>query len=59
METAASGGGDGVICAHGPCTCPVEKTYEFCGPTCRMGIGEPGEPCKCGHGQCSATTGEA
>lgn len=45
-------------CAYAPCTCSVESEGDYCGPTCRMGIGETGEPCKCGHGECTATTGD-
>ncbi len=45
-------------CAFDPCTCTVDVD-EHCGPSCRMGLGEDHEPCKCGHDQCSATDGEA
>jgi hypothetical protein len=46
------------ICAFEPCTCPVDKTIDYCGPTCRLGIGERKEPCKCGHAQCKVTIGD-
>jgi hypothetical protein len=46
-------------CAFGPCSCTVDDRDPFCGPTCRMGIGTKKEPCKCGHGECSATEGSA
>ncbi len=46
------------ICAFGPCTCLVDDTDRFCGATCRMGIGERKEPCKCGHAMCTATVGK-
>jgi hypothetical protein len=46
-----------MTCSFVPCTCVVEATGEFCGPTCRMGIGDSGEPCKCGHAECTATSG--
>jgi hypothetical protein len=48
-----------MTCAFGPCTCPIWGTDEHCGPTCRLGIGEVAEPCKCGHAECSATVGSA
>ena len=46
-------------CTHGSCTCETVADDGYCAPTCRLGIGEPGEPCKCGHADCSATTGDA
>jgi hypothetical protein len=46
-----------MTCAFGPCTCTVAAPGDFCAPTCRMGISEVGEPCKCGHAECNATTG--
>lgn len=45
-------------CSFGPCTCPVDEAGNYCGPSCRLGIGERVEPCKCGHSRCSATTGD-
>lgn len=47
-----------MTCAFGPCTCTVEEGVEFCGPTCRFGIGDDAEPCKCGHAGCRATRGD-
>lgn len=47
-----------MICQFEPCTCPL-KDDTHCGPTCRLGIGEKAEPCKCGHAECEATIGEA
>jgi len=44
-------------CAYVPCTCSVEAVGDYCGPTCRMGIGEAGEACKCGHADCTSTSG--
>jgi hypothetical protein len=46
-----------MICAFGPCTCHVEGDTH-CGPACRLGISGRGEPCKCGHKECTATEGE-
>lgn len=46
-----------MTCSFDPCTC--NPSEDFCSPTCRQGIGEPGEPCKCGHAECTATTGSA
>ncbi len=48
-----------MICAFGPCTCPVDGTDDYCGPSCRLGIGDAKEPCKCGHAECSASVGNA
>lgn len=48
-----------MTCAHNPCTCAVGKDGDHCGPTCRTGIGDPGEQCKCGHADCAASTGAA
>ena len=48
-----------IQCGHNACTCEVDRALAFCGPTCRMGIGDTGEPCKCGHAECSETTGNA
>ncbi len=48
-----------MTCAFDPCTCTVDGTDAHCAPSCRMGLGEKGEPCKCGHDACSATVGEA
>lgn len=45
-------------CGHGPCTCPVGEDDDYCGPTCRLGIGVAAEPCKCGHADCTATEGD-
>ncbi len=47
-----------VTCSFAPCTCSVASEGDFCGPTCRMGIGEVGEPCKCGHAECLRTMGD-
>jgi hypothetical protein len=47
------------VCAFAPCTCPVDDKVDHCGPTCRLGIGERAEPCKCGHAQCQASIGES
>lgn len=47
------------ICAFGPCTCPVDEKVNHCGPTCRLGIGERAEPCKCGHADCKVSIGES
>jgi hypothetical protein len=47
-----------MICQFEPCTCPIDGDTH-CGPTCRLGIGERSEPCKCGHTECAATIGEA
>lgn len=44
-------------CAFGPCTYAVASSGDLCGPTCRLGVGETVEPCKCGHVACSAATG--
>jgi hypothetical protein len=46
------------ICAFDPCTCPVDDRDDYCGPTCRLGIGARNEPCKCGHAQCTVTIGD-
>jgi hypothetical protein len=46
------------ICAFGPCTCTIDDTDRFCGPSCRMGLGDKNEPCKCGHAGCTSTVGE-
>lgn len=46
------------VCQFEACTCVIEDDTH-CGPSCRLGIGEKAEPCKCGHGPCSATIGEA
>jgi len=46
-----------MTCAFGPCTCPVAGADEYCAPTCRFGVGAEGEPCKCGHSECFATSG--
>lgn len=45
-------------CAFAPCTCTVNAEGEFCGPTCRMGLGDDTEPCNCGHAYCTATQGD-
>jgi len=45
-------------CGFEPCTCPVDETDPYCGPTCRLGIGERAEPCKCGHADCHVSIGE-
>jgi hypothetical protein len=47
-----------MICQFGLCTCPIEHDTH-CGPTCRLGIDEKSEPCKCGHAGGGATIGEA
>ena len=47
------------LCAFGPCTCPVDDRDDYCGPTCRLGIGERAEPCKCGHAGCKVSIGDA
>lgn len=44
-------------CAFEPCSCSVDGTDPYCAPTCRLGIGERREPCKCGHADCEATEG--
>ena len=50
---------DGTVeCAFGPCTCRVAPIDEYCAPICRFGIGSRSEPCKCGHSQCTATSGK-
>ena len=49
---------DLVPCAFGPCTCMVLPVDEYCTPTCRFGLGDTREPCKCGHGECTATSGK-
>lgn len=49
--------GSAAVCDFGPCTCVVEADGGHCAPTCRLGIGESGEPCKCGHAECKATNG--
>lgn len=46
-----------MTCAFEPCTCSVDGADAYCAPTCRLGIGEQAEPCKCGHADCSATDG--
>ena len=46
-------------CAHEACTCEIEPRLEHCGPTCRQGIGDVGEACKCGHATCAASEGNA
>lgn len=46
-------------CAFDPCTCTVENGLGHCAPTCRLGIGERSEPCKCGHADCKASKGRA
>jgi hypothetical protein len=47
-----------MTCAFGPCTCTVDEKDPYCAPSCRMGISDRGEACKCGHADCSATTGK-
>jgi hypothetical protein len=51
-------GNEAVACAFGPCTCRVTPVDEYCTPTCRFGLGSRKEPCKCGHGDCKATSGK-
>ena len=46
-----------MICAFAPCTCAVDADGDLCAPTCRMGLGDAAEPCKCGHAECRATQG--
>lgn len=55
---AESGSHERVPCGFEPCTCEVDPRDEFCGPTCRFGLGDRKEPCKCGHGECTATSGK-
>lgn len=46
-------------CAHTSCTCLVTAGLEYCGPSCRQNIEDPGgDACLCGHADCDATTGQ-
>jgi len=47
-----------LVCAFGPCTCLIDDKDRFCGPSCRMKLGEKKEPCKCGHAECTSTVGK-
>lgn len=47
------------VCAYEPCTCEIDVRVEHCGPTCRQGIGDVDEACKCGHAPCTASDGNA
>ncbi|MGA9598031.1 MAG: hypothetical protein WBV06_17900 [Acidimicrobiia bacterium] len=58
MTTEAKDDSPIKICAFEPCTCPVDEKVNHCGPTCRLGIGERAEPCKCGHAGCKVSIGE-
>jgi hypothetical protein len=46
-----------MTCEFEPCTCANDDFDDYCSPTCRLGIGEAVEPCKCGHADCTATEG--
>jgi hypothetical protein len=45
-----------MACSFGACICTVERD-DYCGPTCRFGISDENEACKCGHAECSVTEG--
>lgn len=46
------------VCAHVPCSCPVEPGQIYCSPHCaNVGAEMPErgeERCECGHPACSA-----
>ena len=46
-------------CDFEPCGCELGGNLDYCAPTCRLGVGDKAEPCKCGHAGCEATVGEA
>jgi hypothetical protein len=39
-----------LVCAHGPCTCRVEKPGQYCSKACKEG--GAGTTCNCGHPGC-------
>ncbi len=48
-----------MTCAHPPCTCPIDESLRYCGPSCRMGIEDPdGNQCYCGHALCANSEGQ-